>query len=169
MAARKAGLTVREEPGTRVKAARRDVTCTDSNPCAVGEGGCQNDKDCAGGLFCFVTVAGASPPGVDASEQDASLNFCTDPARQSAYLGLGIKEYYDHFLNVVADFLHRGTRLLKIDGVGNPAGQEHTMPEDFDAAVSMAASLRRISRSIFINLSTGTWSGRLRPDQKSEI
>ena len=124
----------------------------------VLEGSCGNDKDCAAGLFCFVTVAGTSPPGVDASGQDASLNFCADGSKHSGFLGLGIEEYYKHFEAVVAGWLQRGARLLKLDGIGNPAGMEFTTAEDFDAAVSLTAALRRISKSVFINLSTGTWT-----------
>merc|ERR1712048_1486158 len=47
--------------------------------------------------------------------------------------------------------------MLKIDGIGNPAGQKWTLPEDFDAAIRLIDELRSFSRDVFINLSTGTW------------
>ena len=88
---------------------------------------------------------------------DSDLRICFDPGARSAFLGLGLKEYYTHFRDAIWKWLRSGANLLKLDGIGNPAGLDQTLEEDFDAAVSLIAELRKISSDVFINLSTGTW------------
>lgn len=158
-AARRAGIEVREEARSPVKAVlRARGACSKERPCQEGEGDCNSDEDCAGGLACFQTERGVSPPGVDASAvADRTSDFCFDPAAHSAFFGLGIAAYYRHLLEAISRWVLGGARLLKLDGVGNPAGHDHTSAHDFDAAVALIADLRRANRRIFINLSTGTW------------
>jgi len=158
-AARKASIPIREETRKRIPAVLKgEGVCSKERPCKEGEGDCNSDDDCEGSLICFVTEHGTSPPGVDTSGiENPAHDFCHDPGVQSGFLGLGIPEYYRHFRDVLADWLKRGAVLFKLDGIGNPAGFEQTLPEDFDAAVQLIAELRRLSREIFINLSTGTW------------
>eukprot|EP00929_Paragymnodinium_shiwhaense_P090931 TRINITY_DN51005_c0_g1_i1.p1 TRINITY_DN51005_c0_g1~~TRINITY_DN51005_c0_g1_i1.p1 ORF type:complete len:894 (+),score=168.70 TRINITY_DN51005_c0_g1_i1:95-2683(+) len=159
VAARKAGLPIREELKDRIKAVDLgNGVCSVDSPCDVGQGDCNDDKECKDGLICWQKESKAMPPGLDTSEiQDASRDFCVDTRVHSGFLGLGIPEYYDHFVGVVQSWLQGGARLLKLDGIGNPAGHDHTTAEDFNAAVSLMAELRKISKDVFINLSTGTW------------
>jgi len=158
-AARKASIPIREETRKRIPAVLKGKgVCSKERPCKEGEGDCNSDNECEGSLICFLTEYGTSPPGVDTSGiEDPAHDFCSDPGVQSGFLGLGIPEYYSHFRNVLADWLKNGAVLFKLDGIGNPSGFEQTLPEDFDAAVQLIAELRRLSREIFINLSTGTW------------
>ncbi|OLQ00523.1 Pentatricopeptide repeat-containing protein, chloroplastic [Symbiodinium microadriaticum] len=100
LAARRAGIAVREETRERKSAVLRPGGCTQASPCEEGEGRCGSN----------------------------------------------------HVL-----MLRGGAKLLKLDGIGNPAGLDQTLEEDFDAAVSLIAELRKISSHVFINLSTGTW------------
>mmetsp|Transcript_112652 Transcript_112652/g.224029 ORF Transcript_112652/g.224029 Transcript_112652/m.224029 type:complete len:863 (+) Transcript_112652:33-2621(+) len=158
-AARKAFIPIREETRKRIPAVLKGKgVCSKEKPCKEGEGDCNSDDECEGSLTCFVTQHGTSPPGVDTSGiDDPSHDFCFDAGVQSGFLGLGIPKYYRHFRDVLADWLKSGAVLFKLDGIGNPSGFEQTLPEDFDAAVKLIAELRRLSREIFINLSTGTW------------
>eukprot|EP00927_Polykrikos_kofoidii_P046782 TRINITY_DN40914_c0_g1_i1.p1 TRINITY_DN40914_c0_g1~~TRINITY_DN40914_c0_g1_i1.p1 ORF type:complete len:928 (-),score=156.62 TRINITY_DN40914_c0_g1_i1:115-2898(-) len=158
-AARRSGLPVREELGARAKAVDRGQgACTKQRPCRAGEGDCQSDDDCEGNLLCWQRDSIVGPPGVDVSSvTDVTVDFCFDPGVHSAFLGLGLKAYFDYFQETVLRWLRSGARLLKLDGIGNPAGQDQTSAEDFDAAISLIAKLRKESRKVFINLSTGTW------------
>ena len=62
------------------------------------------------------------------------LKVCFDPNTQSAYLGLGIPQYYTLFMAAVRQWLDRGAVVFKLDGVGGPGHQ--VPPEDFDSASS---------------------------------
>ena len=115
-------------------------------------------QDCKGQLECWHTTFAISPPGVDlASLSESDIRICFNPGVRSAFLGLGIKEYYTHLRDTILKWLRGGAKLLKLDGIGNPAGLDQTLEEDFDAAVTLIAELRKISSHVFINLSTGTW------------
>lgn len=159
-AARQAGIPVREEVRERIPARLRDQGegCSATTPCGEGEGRCQSNNDCKDHSECWHTASQVSPPGIDLSNvQDPDADVCFDPGVQSAYLGLGIKEYFVHFQAVLLRWIARGARLLKLDGIGNPSGMPETLQEDFDSAVALIAALRIVSSDIFINLSTGTW------------
>mmetsp|Transcript_47790 Transcript_47790/g.153966 ORF Transcript_47790/g.153966 Transcript_47790/m.153966 type:complete len:864 (+) Transcript_47790:176-2767(+) len=158
-AARRVDIPVREETRERIAAKFRGRgTCSELSPCKEGEGGCQSNVDCEGSLECWHTERGTSPPGIDTSAvQDKSGRVCFDGGVQSAFLGLGIPEYYSHLRDTIVGWLGRGARLLKLDGIGNPSGLQQTLVEDFDAAVKLIAELRKASKKVFINLSTGTW------------
>ena len=156
-AARRAGLPVREEVKER-KAASWGLRCSEASPCSEGEGKCHSNQDCKDHLECWHTSSNVSPPGVDLSKiPGPNAYVCFDPNVRSAYLGLGIHEYYQHLRETVLTWLKRGSKLLKLDGIGNPAGMGETLQEDFDSAMSLIAELRQVSSDIFINLSTGTW------------
>lgn len=159
-AARRAGIPVREEVMERTQAVFKGFdACSKDSPCAEGEGHCTSNEHCSAGLECFQTQTGVSPPGVDASAiTDKKVDFCFSPSKPSAYLGLGIPEYYARLRGVIAEWVEGGARLLKLDGIGNPRGLKDTLAEDFEAAVSLIAELRSVSNRIFINLSTGTWA-----------
>ncbi|CAE7856057.1 unnamed protein product, partial [Symbiodinium sp. KB8] len=158
LAARRAGIAVREETRERKSAVLRPGGCTQASPCEEGEGRCGSNHDCRGQLECWHTTLAISPPGVDLSGiSGTDIRVCFDPGVHSAFLGLGIKEYYLHLRDQIWTWLRGGAKLLKLDGIGNPAGLDQTLEEDFDAAVSLIAELRKISSHVFINLSTGTW------------
>eukprot|EP00439_Symbiodinium_sp_Y106_P071191 s830_g12.t1 len=158
LAARRANIPVREETRERKSAVLRQGGCTQASPCEEGEGRCGSNHDCRGQLECWHTTFAISPPGVDLSGISGSdIRVCFDPGVHSAFLGLGIKEYYLHLRDQIWTWLRGGAKLLKLDGIGNPAGLDQTLEEDFDAAVSLIAELRKISSHVFINLSTGTW------------
>lgn len=158
--ARLAGLPVREEPEPRVRAVDRGAgACSEAKPCGVGEGGCGSDADCVGHLICFLTQVGISPPGVDTSQiEDPDRDFCSDPGVRSAFLSLTEPAYFEYFVGVVRRWLEQGAVMLKLDGVGDPAGRGHTSAHDWDATLRLLWELRASSPDIFINLSTGTWA-----------
>ena len=160
-AAKRAGIPIREEVRKRIGASLRAKECSETSPCSEGEGKCRSNNDCKGQLECWHTSSPSSqvsPPGIDMSTvQETDVDVCFDPGVRSAYLGLGIDEYFSHFQNVLLTWIARGARLLKLDGIGNPAGISETLEEDFDSAVALIAEIRKISSDIFINLSTGTW------------
>ena len=157
-AARHAGIPVREETKERIVARLRARDCSEVSPCTEGEGRCQSNNHCKGHLECWHTSSQVGPPGVDLSQvEDPDADVCFDPGVQSAFLGLGVKEYFAHFQGVLLKWIARGAKLLKLDGIGNPSGMSETLQEDFDSAVDLIAELRRVSSDIFINLSTGTW------------
>lgn len=157
MAARKAGIPVREEVRERIPARIRD-DCSEALPCTEGEGRCQNNNDCRDHLECWHTQLQVSPPGVDLSQlQGSDAKVCFDPGVQSAYLGLGIEEYFAFFEATLLRWIARGASLLKLDGIGNPSGMAETLQEDFDSTVTLIGALRKARNDIFINLSTGTW------------
>ena len=58
--------------------------CNSSTPCAAGQGDCDNDDDCLGGLVCGHRALGdAMPPGVVASSDNHTAwqtDFCYNPA-----------------------------------------------------------------------------------------
>ena len=155
MAARRAGIPVREEVRERIEARLSDCS---SVPCSEGEGACNSNEQCKGSLECWQSTSDVSPPGINLSAYSAlKLNVCFDPAVRSAYLGLGISEYYLHLQTTLLEWISLGASLFKLDGIGNPAGQAETLEEDFASAVKLIASLRKAKSDIFINLSTGTW------------
>lgn len=152
MAARRAGIPVREEVRERIEARLSDCS---SAPCSEGEGACNSNDQCKGSLECWQSTSDVSPPGIDLS--GLKMNVCFDPGVRSAYLGLGIGEYYAHLQATLLDWMALGARLFKLDGISNPAGQAETLEKDFASAIKLIASLRKVRSDIFINLSTGTW------------
>jgi len=97
------------------------------------------------------------PTSVQCQSSRGGIDICVDRAVHTAFLGLGIADYFDHMQAVVTSWLKDGAVLLKVDGIGNPNGGKWHSWEDFEAATRLVAELRRISESVFINLSTGTW------------
>eukprot|EP00438_Fugacium_kawagutii_P005720 Skav230024 [mRNA] locus=scaffold261:7913:11791:- [translate_table: standard] len=158
IAARNAGIPVREEMRERIPARIRAEDCSEALPCSEGEGRCQSNNDCRDHLECWHTQWQVSPPGVDLSQlQGSDAKVCFDPGVQSAYLGLGIEEYFAYFEATLLRWIARGASLLKLDGIGNPSGMAETLQEDFDSTVTLIGALRKARNDIFINLSTGTW------------
>ena len=62
-----------------------DDACNSSKPCAVGQGDCDSDVDCLGGLVCGQRTFGdAMPPGVVASSDGHTAgqgDYCYNPVK----------------------------------------------------------------------------------------
>ena len=140
----------------RIRAVRAEPGCSKAAPCKEGEGKCHSNDDCQGQLECWHTTHHVSPPGVDVTALQG-VNVCFDPETPSSYLGLGVEEYFKHLSLALSQWISKGARLFKLDGIGNPAGGSETLEEDFDSAVTLIAAIRKAQSDIFINLSTGTW------------
>ena len=58
------------------------VACTATTPCAEGQGDCDSDKECAGGLLCHLRDSGdPAPPGLNFSQAiiDGQADYCLHP------------------------------------------------------------------------------------------